>query len=58
MGRLLDYGTVTVRGTGAGFEPLKGIARPIELRTNIIGVASENPVTHAPSAVQSKPGKA
>ena len=58
MGRLLDYGTVTVRGTGAGFEPLKGIARPIELRTNIIGVASENPVSHVPSGVQSKPGKA
>ena len=59
MGRLLDYGTVTVRGTGAGFEPLKGIARPIELRTNIIAVASENPnVSHVPSALQSKPGKA
>ena len=59
MGRLLDYGTVTVRGTGAGFEPLKGIARPIELRTNIIGVASENPnVSHVSSALQSKPGKA
>jgi len=42
-----------------GFEPLKGIARPIELRTNIIAVASENPnVSHVSSALQSKPGKA
>jgi uncharacterized membrane protein YdbT with pleckstrin-like domain len=59
MGRLLDYGTVTVRGTGAGFEPLKGITHPIELRSHIMGVASENPnVSHVPSAMQSKPGKA
>jgi hypothetical protein len=58
MGRLFDYGTATVRGTGAGFEPLKGIARPIDLRSHIMGVASENPnVSHVPSALQSKPGK-
>jgi uncharacterized membrane protein YdbT with pleckstrin-like domain len=59
MGRLLDYGIVTVRGTGAGFEPLKGIAHPIELRSHIMGVASENPsVSNVRSALQSKPGKA
>jgi uncharacterized membrane protein YdbT with pleckstrin-like domain len=58
MGRLLDYGTVTIRGTGAGFEPLKGIARPIELRSHIVGIARENPnVSHGPAALQSKPGK-
>jgi uncharacterized membrane protein YdbT with pleckstrin-like domain len=58
MGRLLDYGTVTVRGTGAGFEPLKGIAHPIDLRTHIMGVARDNPdVSHAPSSLQSKPAK-
>jgi uncharacterized membrane protein YdbT with pleckstrin-like domain len=51
MGRLLDYGTVTVRGTGAGFEPLRRIARPIELRNQIIGVAREKPdVPHASSS--------
>jgi uncharacterized membrane protein YdbT with pleckstrin-like domain len=48
MGRLLDYGTVTVRGTGAGFEPLQRIAHPIELRNHIMGVAREIPnVPHA-----------
>ena len=58
MGRLLDYGTVTVRGTGAGFEPLKGIAHPIELRSHIMSVARESPnVSHTGSAPQSKPGK-
>lgn len=45
MGRLLDYGTVTVRGTGASFEPLKGIAHPIELRSHIMGVAREIPMS-------------
>jgi uncharacterized membrane protein YdbT with pleckstrin-like domain len=44
LGRLLGYGTVTVRGTGAGFEPLKRIAQPIELRNHIMRVARENPV--------------
>ena len=58
MGRLLDYGTVTVRGTGAGFEPLKGIAHPVELRSHIMGVARENPnVSHVPSSPQSKTRK-
>jgi uncharacterized membrane protein YdbT with pleckstrin-like domain len=36
LGRLLDYGTVYVRGTGLGFEPLRGIAKPIELRNAIV----------------------
>jgi uncharacterized membrane protein YdbT with pleckstrin-like domain len=36
-GRILDYGTVIVRGTGTGLEPLKTIARPIELRNQITG---------------------
>ena len=35
FGRLLDYGTVTIRGTGAGLEPLVTIASPIALRNAI-----------------------
>ncbi len=38
LGRILDYGNVTVRGTGAGFEPLRRVARPIDLRNHITGV--------------------
>lgn len=38
FGRLLDYGDVTVLGTGAGFEPLRKIAAPISLRNHITGV--------------------
>jgi uncharacterized membrane protein YdbT with pleckstrin-like domain len=32
LGRLLGYGTVEVRGTGIGLEPLQRIADPIDLR--------------------------
>lgn len=39
MGRILDYGDVTVVGTGASMEPLRGIARPLELRKNLGGIA-------------------
>ena len=34
--RMLGYGTVVVRGTGAGLEPLARVARPIELRNAIL----------------------
>lgn len=35
LGRLLDYGDVTVVGTGSSLEPLLGIARPLELRRKL-----------------------
>jgi uncharacterized membrane protein YdbT with pleckstrin-like domain len=38
MGRVLDYGDVTVVGTGASLEPLQGIGRPLELRRRLGGV--------------------
>jgi uncharacterized membrane protein YdbT with pleckstrin-like domain len=31
-GRLLDFGTVIVRGTGAGIEPIGKIAAPLQMR--------------------------
>ena len=39
LGRMLDYGTVTILGTGEGFETLRTIASPIELRNSITGTA-------------------
>ena len=39
LGRLLDYGDVTILGTGEGFETLRTIARPIGLRNSITGTA-------------------
>ena len=38
MGRLLNYGTVSVRGVGTGFEPLTTIAAPLDLRNHVTGV--------------------
>jgi len=37
LGRMLGYGTVTILGAGAGFETLRTIASPIELRNSITG---------------------
>ena len=37
LGRIFDYGTVTILGTGEGFETLRTIASPIKLRNSITG---------------------
>jgi uncharacterized membrane protein YdbT with pleckstrin-like domain len=39
FGRILDYGKVSITGTGAGLEALDGVAQPIELRNSITGVS-------------------
>jgi uncharacterized membrane protein YdbT with pleckstrin-like domain len=38
LGRILDYGDVTILGTGEGFETLKTVAAPLELRNHITGL--------------------
>jgi uncharacterized membrane protein YdbT with pleckstrin-like domain len=35
LGRILDYGDVTVVGTGSSLEPLRGIADPLALRKQL-----------------------
>jgi uncharacterized membrane protein YdbT with pleckstrin-like domain len=35
LGRLLDYGTVTVHGTGGGLEPFPNIGAPIDFRNHV-----------------------
>jgi uncharacterized membrane protein YdbT with pleckstrin-like domain len=35
MGRLFGYGTVTIRGTGGGIEPLRNISDPIDFRNQV-----------------------
>jgi uncharacterized membrane protein YdbT with pleckstrin-like domain len=37
LGRIFNYGDVTVLGTGTGFEPLKMVAAPLDLRNHITG---------------------
>jgi uncharacterized membrane protein YdbT with pleckstrin-like domain len=35
-GRIWNYGTLLIRGTGAGFEPLVGVGEPIAIRNAIV----------------------
>lgn len=35
-GRVLNYGTVIIRGVGSSYEPLPRVARPLDLRTAIV----------------------
>ena len=37
FGRMLEYGNVTILGTGEGFKTLRTIASPVELRNSITG---------------------
>jgi uncharacterized membrane protein YdbT with pleckstrin-like domain len=39
-GRVLDFGTIVVRGTGSGLEPLTRIDSPIELRNSVMTMSS------------------
>ena len=34
-GRLFGYGTVTIRGTGGGIEPLRKISGPVDFRNHV-----------------------
>ena len=38
FGRVFDYGSVIIHGTGAGLEPLSYVDHPIELRNHITAV--------------------
>jgi uncharacterized membrane protein len=35
LGRMLDYGDITIRGTGVGIEPLRNIDSPLEFRNQV-----------------------
>lgn len=36
LARMLDYGTVIIRGTGSGFEPLRRVGSPLGIRNAIV----------------------
>jgi uncharacterized membrane protein YdbT with pleckstrin-like domain len=36
LARMLDYGTVIIRGTGSGFEPLRRVGSPLRIRNAIV----------------------
>ena len=35
LGRMLNYGDITIRGTGVGIEPLHNIGAPLEFRNQV-----------------------
>ena len=35
-GRIFNYGTLMIRGTGSGFEPLRHIGTPLTIRNAIV----------------------
>jgi uncharacterized membrane protein YdbT with pleckstrin-like domain len=37
LGRMLDYGAVVIRGVGAGLEPVRYVATPLEFRRRVQG---------------------
>ena len=43
LGRILDYGDVTVRGTGAGLAPLNEIDSPLDFRSHVKILAAHLP---------------
>jgi uncharacterized membrane protein YdbT with pleckstrin-like domain len=42
MGRLLNFGTLTVTGTGSSFAPIKNISNPIEFRKKFVEAADQS----------------
>ena len=39
LGRILDFGAVTVKGTGGGIEALQNVAAPFEVRGHVAAVS-------------------
>ena len=51
LGRLLDYGDIVVRGTGAGLAPLRKIDAPLAFRSHITGLVARPPAATPPGQV-------
>jgi uncharacterized membrane protein YdbT with pleckstrin-like domain len=55
FGRMLDYGTLTVTGTGGTKEPFANIADPLEFRRQVQGQVAATEDNHALPAVAAGP---
>jgi uncharacterized membrane protein YdbT with pleckstrin-like domain len=55
LGRMLDYGTLTVTGTGGTKEPFPNIADPLEFRRQVQGQVAATEDTHMLQAVAAGP---
>ena len=38
LGRMLGYGTLTVKGTGSGIAPIKNVDDPLEFRKHVMTI--------------------
>ena len=52
LGRLLNYGDIVVRGTGAGLAPLRKIEAPLDFRSHITGLAAGPPAASSTGTAQ------
>jgi uncharacterized membrane protein YdbT with pleckstrin-like domain len=52
LGRLFDYGNVTIRGTGTGFAPLRSIDSPLEFRSHVTGMPTKPAESADPAPAQ------
>jgi uncharacterized membrane protein YdbT with pleckstrin-like domain len=52
LGRLFDYGNVTIRGTGTGFAPLRSIDQPLEFRSHVTGMPTKPAESADPAPAQ------
>ena len=52
LGRLFDYGNVTIRGTGTGFAPLRSIDQPLEFRSHVTGMPAKLSESAEPAPAQ------
>jgi uncharacterized membrane protein YdbT with pleckstrin-like domain len=43
LGRLFDFGDITVHGTGTGLAPIRNIDAPLDFRSHITGLAVKPP---------------
>ena len=52
LGRLLEFGTVMVKGTGGGIEAIHNVAAPFELRNHVAAQGTETPWMAQPAEPQ------
>jgi uncharacterized membrane protein YdbT with pleckstrin-like domain len=57
LGRIFDFGTVVIRGTGIGVQPMHNVAAPLQLR-NAVFAQQDDPYSSEPPRSPTYPGGA
>jgi membrane protein YdbS with pleckstrin-like domain len=55
LGRMLDFGSITVNGTGGTPEPFRRISKPLEFRRNVQAAVEQTASAPSPSALPPTP---